>query len=88
MANTEGMPDEFVQSLSTTGSSPAITTTSLSLSSQNRRRQQQKRTQNSLKKRMGKLAGGSPAAKVIQSSPNNHSRKILHKNQVEMEQLH
>ena len=67
MANTEGLPDEFVESLATASSVP--------FSSAPRREEQRLRArmrQTRLKQRMDLPMGGSPAAKIIRASPNNH----------------
>ena len=64
MANTEGMPDEFVESLMTTPMTTAATTTK---SSSQRRRRIQERMEIP-------MSGGRPAAKVVRASRNNKNK--------------
>lgn len=77
MANTEGMPDEFVESLATAGSVAS------SFSSAPRREEKRLREEQRLRARQRQIRlqgrmelpmSGPPAAKIIRPSPNNHDK--------------
>jgi len=70
MANTEGLPDEFVESLATPGSSFA----SSASSRQKEQKLRERLRKNRLQQRMELPMGGAPAAKIVRASPNNQSR--------------
>ena len=72
MANTEGLPDEFVESLATVPSS-------FSSSRQKEQRLRERLRQKRLKDRMEMPMGDKPAAKIIRASPNNHTRSAVNK---------
>lgn len=69
MANTEGMSDEFVESLATAGS---VASSFSSAPGREEQRLRARQRQNRLQGRMELPMSGSPAAKIIRRSPNNH----------------
>ncbi len=77
MANTEGLPDEFVESLATAGSVPHSSFSSASR--QNEQRLRARLRKNRLQERMDLPMSGSPAAKIIRASPNNNGKSRTNK---------
>jgi len=77
MANTEGLPDEFVESLATAGSVPHSSFSSASR--QNEQRLRARLRKNRLQERMDLPMSGKPAAKIVRASPNNHGNSRTNK---------
>ena len=74
MANTEGMPDEFVESLATAGS---VVSSFSSAPGREEQRLRARQRQIRLQGRMELPMSGSPAAKIIRRSPNNHAKSRM-----------